>query len=315
MRIFPALILGCAVPLLAQQADPKEGTTLSLPIIPTMPASKVVDPDKVLLEIGDIKITARQLDALVDVYPENTQVFARGPGREQFADTIVRMVVLAQEAQKRKLDQTEKFKEQLRFSQYNLLASTLSSSLPSQVNADDLVLRKYFEDHRCEFQNWKARHVVVRSKGSQLPVRAGQGDLTEEEALARAQDLRKRLAAGADFSELARQESDDPSSGTNGGDMGQIRHGQIIPSLEEALCSMNAGEISQPIKTTFGYHVIRLDSKEAKTFEELKPMLEQKYRADAAKKYIDDLIAKTKVVKNPEYYAPPDLKPVDPAKQ
>src|SRR4029079_12336810 len=110
MRLFPGLLLGCALPLMAQQAAPKDGTTLPFPVIPVMPASMVVDPDKVVLEVGSIKITAKQLDALIDVYPANTQMFARGPGKDQFADSLIRMLVLSEEARKRKLNETEKFK-------------------------------------------------------------------------------------------------------------------------------------------------------------------------------------------------------------
>ena len=302
------------MPLLAQQPTPKEGVTMPFPVIPALPASMVVDPDKVVLEVGDIKITAKQLDALVDVYPQNTQVFARGPGKTQFADSVIRMLVLAEEARKRKLNESEKFKEQLRFSEANLLASTLNELLPAQVNVDDAVLHKYFAEHACEYQTWKARHVLVRSTGSPLPVRSGEKDLTGEEALARAQDLRKRIVEGADFAEIAKTDSDDTNSGANGGDLGQIHHGQIVPTLEETLCSMNPGEISQPVKTPFGYHIVRLESKEAKDFAELKPVLEEKYRSEMAKKTVEEMIAKTKVVKDKEYYAPVEVKD-EPKKQ
>src|SRR4030095_10309363 len=106
----------------------------------------------VVLEVGGIKITAQQLDALIDVYPENQQLFARGPGRDRFADTLIRMLVLSEEARKRKLNETEKFKQQMRFSEANLLAGTLNEALKSEVDLSDPVLRKYFDEHRCEYQ-------------------------------------------------------------------------------------------------------------------------------------------------------------------
>ena len=160
------------------------------------------------------------------------------------------------------------------------------------------------QDHRCDYQTWRARHILVRTAGSPLPLKPGDKDLTDAEALPKAQDLRKRLAGGADFAELARTESDDTTSGANGGDLGQIRHGQVVPSLEEAVCKMNAGDLSEPVKTPFGYHVVKLDSKEAKSFEDVKAELEQRLRPEASKKLMEEWIAKTKVVKDPEYYAP-----------
>jgi len=306
MKLSPFLLLVSSVCLTAQQqAPPKEGTTLPLQLIPSQPVSDTIDPNRVILQVGDIKITAKQLDALIDVYPANTQVFARGPGKEQFTGTLVRMLVLSEEARKRKLDETDKFKEQLRFSEDNLLATALNQALEQEADTSDAALRKYFEEHRCEYQTWKARHLLVRVKGSPLPVRPGEGDRTEEEALARARELRKRLVDGADFADLAKTESDDTDSGANGGDLGTVRHGQVVPSLEDALCKMNPGDLSEPVKTPFGYHIIKLESTQAKDFAELKPQLEQKYRTEAARKAVEDLIAKTKVVKDPEYYAPP----------
>jgi peptidyl-prolyl cis-trans isomerase C len=316
MRVLPWLLVGCVVPLLAQQppqpAAPKDGTSLPFNVI--APASTIVDPNTVVLQVGDIKITAQQLDALIDVYPESTRVFARGPGREQFADSVIRMLVLSEEARKRKLGETEKFKEQLRFSEANLLSSTLTEMLPAEVVADDDALRKYYEQHRCEYANWKARHVLIRTKGSPLPVRAGQPDLSDDEALMRARQLRQRLVDGADFAAMAKSDSDDNGSAANGGDMGEIRHGQIVPTLEDAICKMTPGELSDPIKTPFGYHVIRLESNDGKDFGALKPILEQKYRAEMAKKAIDEMVAKTKVVKDKEYYAPPVLSNIEPKK-
>lgn len=302
MRVLPCLLVGCICPLLAQQAPPKDGVTMPLTVV--APASKVIDPDTVVLQVGDIKITAKQLDALIDVYPQNSQVFARGPGRDQFADNVIRMLVLSEEARKRKLGETEKFKEQMRFSEANLLSSTLTELLPTEVVADDDALHKYYEQHRCEYGTWKARHVLVRAKGSPLPVRPGQPDLTDDEAAMRARQLRQRLVDGADFAAIAKSESDDTSSGANGGDMGEIRHGTIVPTLEDAICKMNPGELSDPIKTPFGYHVIRLESNDGRDFAALKPILEQKYRAEMAKKAIDDMVAKVKVVKDKDYYAP-----------
>jgi peptidyl-prolyl cis-trans isomerase C len=308
MRLLPCLLLGCALPAVGQQSPPKEGTTLPFSLTPVAPASATMDPGTVVLQVGEIKIMARELDALIDVYPQNSQVYLRGPGREQFAETLTRILVLSEEARKRKLNEVEKFKEQMRFSEMNLLANTLSEILPREVVVDDLALRKYYEEHRCEFPTWKARHIVVRFKGSPLPIRPGQPDLTEDEALMRARQLQQRAASGADFAFVAKLESDDPTTSNNGGDLGEFKHGQMLPAIEETVCRMKPGEISAPVKTPSGYQVLKLESAADKDFAELKGVLEQKYRAEVAKKRIDEMVGKVKVVKDKEYYAPPEVK-------
>ena len=67
---------------------------------------------------------------------------------------------------------------------------------------------------------------------------------------------------------------------------------------------MNAGDLSEPLKTPFGYHLVKLESKDAKGFDDVKAEVEQRLRPEAARKMIDDWIARVKVVKDPEYYTP-----------
>jgi parvulin-like peptidyl-prolyl isomerase len=299
MRFLCSFLL--AVPLFAQQAPQTE--TVTVPIQAVAPISSLVEPNKVLIQVGDIKITARQLDILIDAYPVNTQIYVRGAGKQQFADTVVRMLVLAEEARKRKMSENDKVKQQLKFSEENVLANALNDEITRNFKIDDVTLRAYFEEHRCEYETWKVRQIVVRGAGTSSPLKPGEKVLTDAEALARAQDLRKRAADGADFAELARTESDDTTA-SKGGDLGTLRHGQVLPSIEEAVCRMNAGGLSEPVKTPFGYHVLKLEYKEVRPFDQLKPELDQRLRPDLVKKAIDDLIAGAKVAKDKDYYAP-----------
>src|SRR5438309_1454938 len=112
MKFVLLLAFSCAS--FAQTKPPAEGATLPLEL--PKPDLAPIDPNKVVLQVGDLSITAQQLDYLIDVYPAANQVFLRGAGRAQFGDTLVRMLVLAEEARKIKADQSDKFKEQMRFS-------------------------------------------------------------------------------------------------------------------------------------------------------------------------------------------------------
>jgi parvulin-like peptidyl-prolyl isomerase len=95
-------------------------------------------------------------------------------------------------------------------------------------------------------------------KGSHVALRPGQQDLTEDQAKAKAQDIYKRLKGGADFAKIAREESDDVGSGASGGDLGSVYHGRTVQPFEEAAFALKAGEISQPVKTQFGWHIIQV---------------------------------------------------------
>ena len=93
--------------------------------------------------------------------------------------------------------------------------------MSKEAKIDDAALHAYYDAHKAEYEKLHARHILVRMHGSTVPVKPGAKDLSEEEALAKAQDLEKRIKAGEDFSMLAGAESDDTGSAINGGDWGR----------------------------------------------------------------------------------------------
>jgi peptidyl-prolyl cis-trans isomerase C len=283
----------------APKAAPGQPITLSLPIPPPLPK---VAPDKVILTVGSMNLTAEQFDQIIDSVPEQYKAFFKGPGRKQFADQIVKVLVLAQEGQRRKLDEKPAFKTQALFQADNVLASATVAEINQSTKLDESELRKYYEDHKSDFEQLHARHILVRMKGSPVPVKPGQPDLTEAEALNKAQDILKRLKAGEDFAKLAETESDDVGSAANGGDLPSFAHGRMVPSFEEAAYKLQPGQISDPVKSQFGYHIIKLESRQAKTFEEARPEIEQKLKPEQVKKVMDDLEKNTKVVYDPEFF-------------
>jgi parvulin-like peptidyl-prolyl isomerase len=98
--------------------------------------------------------------------------------------------------------------------------------------------------------------------------------------------------------------------------MGTVTHGSLMPAMEEVTCSLKVGALSDPLKTQFGYHLIKLEARDGKTFKDARAEIEPKVTAELAKKAVEDLIAKVKVVKNPEYYSdPPPTVVGEPKKQ
>ena len=310
---FRTLLFVCpAAGLLAQQpsqpgaAPPLPKVTLSAENA-VAPAS--VAPDKVVLTIGDRKITAAQFDQIIASLPAQYQANARGAGRKQFADQVVRIFVLADEGRRRKLDETPAYKTQIAFQNANMLAGLAYEQIgkDAPVTADDV--QKYYDAHKSEFERVKARHILIRAQGSPLPIRPGQKELSDAEAQAKAQEIRKKIDGGADFAELARTESDDTTSGAIGGDLGAFGRNQMVPPFEEAAFAMKAGELSQPVKTPFGYHIIKVEAREGKTLDEMKLEIERRVRPDMASKTLDDLQKKAAAQYDPDFFgtapAPP----------
>ena len=279
---------------------PKPTVTLSTEngpkVMPTVP------PDKVVLKVGDMTLTSAQFDQIIDVLPEQYKPVARGAGRKQFADNLVKVLVLAQEGKRRKLDETTAFKTQTMFQSANTLAAATYADINKETKISDADLHKYYDDHKAEFEQVRARHILIRTQGSPMPLKPGAKELSDAEGLAKAQDLVKQLKAGGDFAALATKESDDTGSAANGGDLSFFKKGQMVPSFEQAAFSMQPGQISDPVKSQFGYHVIKVEAKETKSFDDVKAELEKRMKPEQSQKALDELQKKSGVVYDPVFF-------------
>jgi parvulin-like peptidyl-prolyl isomerase len=306
---FPRIVLlfSPAAWLLAQAPPPKPAPapqpTVTLSV--ENPASKpmaVVPPDRVVITVGEVTLTAAQFDQIIDALPEQSRSMARGSGRKQFADYVVRITVLAQEGKRRKLDESSSYRVQSMFQDANILANLTYNEIGKSAKLDEADVRKYYEAHKTEFEQVRARHILIRMQGSPLAVKPGEKDLTEAEALAKAQDLQKKILAGEDFAQLAHRESDDTGSAAKGGDLGFFRRGQMVPSFEQAAFALQPEGLSEPVKSPFGYHLIKVEAKESKSFEDLRPELERRMRPEQAQKIVEELQKKSLVVLDPEFF-------------
>ncbi|MEP6537477.1 MAG: peptidylprolyl isomerase [Bryobacteraceae bacterium] len=267
------------------------------------PAKPAPAPDgKVVLTIGADKITDKQFDAFVDALPDQIKAQAKGPMKRQIAEQMVRVRLLADEAKRRGIDKEPGFAAKAAFQYDNLLAGALFQDMQKDVKSDDASLRKYFDDHKQELESVQARHILIRYKGSPVPLREGKQELTEEESLAKATELRKKIIAGEDFATLAKAESDDVGSGNVGGDLGNFKRGQMVPAFEQAAFSAKLNEVTEPVKTQFGYHIIKVEKRSG--FEELKPELEKRVKPDAAREEVESFRKKAAVTFDDAFFGP-----------
>jgi peptidyl-prolyl cis-trans isomerase D len=143
-----------------------------------------------------------------------------------------------------------------------------------------------------------ASHILIKAD-----------DSNSEQALAQIEKIRKRIVDGESFAEMAKEYSEDPASAADGGNLGEIEKGDMVPSFESALFSMKVGELSEPVKTSFGWHLIQLNSIEGgktRPFDEVKAELEDEIKTQRAENQIYDLI---ETVSNLAYEQPDSLLP------
>lgn len=312
MKLLPFFVSAAfAVPICAQTPLPPKPLPPNVTVTPVTPPASAApavpvptDPNTVILAIGADQLTLGQYNEIIDTLPAQYQTAARGPQKRQIADQIVRLRIMAREGQKRGLEKDPVVQRQLAFQREQILANAAFVDMQKKVVVSDADARKYYDDHKSEYESIKGAHILIRYKGSPVPMRPGTKEMTEEESLAKATELKRKLDGGADFGTLAKLESDDIGSGANGGDLGTFKRGQMVGPFETAAFAAPVGKVTDPIKTQFGYHLIKIESKDATTFEAAKPGIVAKLGPDTAKKEADDLHDKTKVVYNDAFFGP-----------
>lgn len=144
------------------------------------------------------------------------------------------------------------------------------------VQVTDDALKEYYEEVKERFQS------PERRRGRHILITATDG-VDDAAAQKKAEELTAKAQGGADFEQLAKDNSKDPGSAEQGGDLGWAERGMFVGPFEEALFGMTPGEIRGPVKTEFGYHVLKLEETEtghAKSFDEARPELEAEFRRD-----------------------------------
>lgn len=160
--------------------------------------------------------------------------------------------------------------------------------LAKTIEVNDDLLMGFYEENKLQFtlpEKRQAKHILIST---------GAGDSeTDEKAQATVKEVQDKLAAGESFEELAKTYSQDPGSAQSGGDLGTFEQGMMVPEFDEAVFSMQAGEVSEPIKTEFGYHIIKLvkvEAKQAQAFADVKDEVKSLYQTQEAERQYFDLL-------------------------
>ena len=160
-------------------------------------------------------------------------------------------------------------------------------------------MKKYYEEHKADYykDEVKASHILISTvddNGKEL------SEAKKKEAKKKAEEVLKKAKSGEEFSELAKEYSDDPGSAANGGDLGYFTKGQMVQPFEEAAFSLKSGEISGLVESEYGYHIIKVYDKIDKqlTFDEVKDEINKTLTEDKYMESIEAITKKAKVEKN-----------------
>jgi peptidyl-prolyl cis-trans isomerase C len=200
----------------------------------------------------------------------------------QIKDEVIAREVFMQEAQKRGLDASDDFKTQMELARQTLLIRELFADQQKKNPVTDAEIKAEYDRFAAANggKEYRARHILVEK---------------EDEAKAIIASLKK----GGKFDEIAKKQSKDPGSGSKGGDLDWANAGSYVPEFSGALVKLNKGQTTDtPVKSQFGWHVIRLeDVRDAQLpkLEEVKPQIAQQLQQQRLAKFQEDLRKTAKV--------------------
>ena len=194
----------------------------------------------------------------------------------QAKDQVVLREIFAQEAEKRGIAASADYKAQMELARQSIMIRELFEDYRKKNPVSDADAKAEYDKFKAQASGteYRARHILVEG---------------EEEAKA----LIAQLKGGAKFEDLAKAKSKDPGSGQNGGDLDFAKPENYVPEFSKAMTGLKKGEMTEtPVKSQFGWHIIRLDdTREAQfpEFEQVKPQIQQRLEQAKLQKFQDDL--------------------------
>ncbi len=241
--------------------------------------------NKILATVGGNAITSNDVDEFLATLGQRAESYNNPQGRAMILKQLIDSKLLLLDAKRNLFEAEPEFRAQLNKLRENLLANYAAEKAIAGAKAvKDEDVKKYYEDNKSKFESGavvNASHILVDS-----------------EELAR--EIYEKIASGEiTFEDAARENSSCPSK-NNGGSLGDFTKGQMVPEFDEAVFSMEVGEITKtPVKTQFGYHLIKLNSKEDSRVAELSEVqnaIREHLMAEAQRAAYDSKINQLKIM-------------------
>lgn len=224
-------------------------------------AAPAVTPDTVVATVGDATITEADIAFAAEDLQQELQQMPPEDRKAFLVTVLIDMKVMAKAAKDQAMDQTDIFKRRLQYLEERALrrayfAEKIAAGVtPEAIQA---AYDKFVADFKPQ-EEVHARHILVATKED-------------------AEAIKAELATGKPFEILAMEKSTDPSAKQNGGDLGFFQHGQMVKPFEDAAFAMEAGQVSEPVESQFGWHVIKVEEKRqsaAPSLEQMQAQLQQ----------------------------------------
>jgi peptidyl-prolyl cis-trans isomerase C len=212
--------------------------------------------------------------------------------RDALLAYLIEVNLLSQLAETKKIDQSPSFAQRLAFARRKVMVDMLMADETKNISDSDI--KKFYDDNVKPVAEAHVRHILVETE-------------------AQAKDVAAKLKAGEDFVKLAKETSKDPGS-SDGGDLGYITKDKVVPEFGEAAFKLDKGKISDPVKSQFGWHIIKVEDKRVTTPPPL-DALKDRIKLVLLQKKGDELVTKAQETAKIERFTQPTTPPADDKKK
>lgn len=238
---------------------------------------------KTLASVNGTPITQNDVDAMLMAMGQNGQAYNNPQGRAMILEQLINKKLMLLDAEKNLYEYDAEFKAEFAQVKEDMLANFAIKKCVEAISVTDDEVKAEYDNNTDKFktgESVEASHILVDSeeKANELLAKINGGEIS--------------------FEDCARENSTCPSS-SNGGSLGEFTRGQMVPEFDNACFSMNVGEIAGPVKTQFGYHLIKLTAKnEPKTlsFDEVKDGLKQQMLGEKRQNAFQSKINQLKIM-------------------
>lgn len=274
LALAGALALAAPVSVLAGE------TGAPAPAAPTAaPSEARPSPDTVLATVNGKQITQLDVNLAVEDLGNNLPPQLKDRARDAYVlDYLIDSALVAQKAKEEKLDEAPDFGRKLVYAHDKLLMEALLSKIAQTATSDAALHEIYDQAAKAQKpeEEIHARHILVPTEAD-------------------AQAALKRIKAGEDFAKVAKEVSKDP--GAEGGDLGWFTRERMVPAFADAAFKLQPGQISDPVKSQFGWHIIKVEGKRQKTFPPFDQVKSQVMRYAIQKAQSDLILSLRKTAK------------------
>lgn len=230
--------------------------------------------EKILAVAAGHEITEKELQDLIRNYPPEQQIYMSSPqAKQQVLEQIIAFHLFHKMAEEEKITESKEYLEMIEKMKVELASHMAATSVVEGVKVDEAEEKKFYEENPDLFETKtqvKAKHILVETEDS-------------------ANEIAKEITEGLAFEEAAKKYSTCPSK-EQGGDLGYFSKGQMVPEFEKAAFEGEAGALIGPVRTQFGYHLIRVEDKKegaVASFEQVQEQIHQQLIQNKQKEAYD----------------------------